>query len=746
MGKRPAKTAPTGTKKEVTAFRPGPWGGVALIYTGAMLLLLLPLLLRVFEPKWDALDFFLPSFTYLADSVREMRFPLWDPYTNCGYPFHADPQNYTLNPLALLFAFLFDSPWLGFNCFWTFHWWLGGFGMIWLAREFGCTPVGGFAAAISYALSGFFLAHAEHTSYILVAGWLPLVFLFAERAVRHFNYSYALLGGAALGLSSYGGYPVLVLFTCLAVTLWLILRYLPPTSFAESVAPFSQRALWVTATVAMMAVVFILVWSPVLHAFLVEGGGYTDRVKPISFEEANFGSPFTFASAMTLFFPFAAFTGHSLMGVDISMVSAYMGILTLPLALFWIQRAGLRRCWWLVAFVLFMFLVSLGGKYGLRTLLYHLFPPMRYMRFSAPFRLFWMFPLCLAAGMGLSEFLRNPSGRRSLLWTLVLWAFCSVGVATVLGMLSGKQGLPFMEHFARLFLPAIGVLAAGVATVSLSARKGEGGIAPVAGYLLAFLVLSDMGIHLYNNGMTVWSSPDAAALMDDYHKRSTLVEASPGARLAGKPFNSTNAQQVLKKPLVQGYVTMQSHDFDKVLTQTRYVEILSAPYRFWLSPGVEVPPSREHALNALSAAGSGGAVPVFVEQAVAGLSQARGVPGEMGIVLVKSYAPERVEMAVEVPGSAGAFLASTERHAAGWKVLVDGAPKTAQKVNLFFRGVFVPSGSHSVVWLYDPQYWRILVGTSYVALLLSLVLGVRGAIHAREKALDISQAASSAIT
>lgn len=730
MKKRPEKGAVPETKKAVARFRLGPWGGFALAYSGAMLLLLLPLLLKIFEPIWDGLDFFLPSFTYLADSVREMRFPLWDPYTNCGYPFHADPQNYTLNPLALLFSLLFDSTWLGFNCFWAFHWWLGGLGMMWLARQFGCTPEGGFAAAISYALSGFFLAHAEHTSYIMVAGWLPWAFFCAERALQRSSYYYALLGGAALGFSSYGGYPVLILFSCLAIAIWLSLRYLPHNSFAGSSAPFAARAVRVAATMAILSLVLILVWSPVLHAFLVEGGGYTDRVQPLSFEDANFGSPFTFTSAVTLFFPYAAFTGRAVMGVDISMVNAYMGMLTLPFAIFWAQRVGLRRCWWLFAFVLFMFLVSLGGKYGLRTLLYHVFPPMRYMRFSAPFRLFWILPLCLAAGMGVSEFLRNPSGRRSLFWTLLCWALCSAGAATAFGMLAGQKGIPFMDDFSRLFLPAIGVLGLGVALVWVVARKVEVGTASLAGYLLACLVLGDMALHLYNNSGTVWVRPDRATILESYHQRSTLVGATPAARIPGKPFQSANAQQVFKKPLVQGYMTMLSRDFDQVLTQSRYAEILGAPYRFWLSPGVEVPPSRDAALSALSATGSGAAVPVFVEREIAGLPAERVVPGEMGAVLVRSYAPERIEMEVEVPGSTGALLASTERHAAGWKVSVDGAPQTAYKVNLFFRGVFVPPGRHSVLWLYDPQYWRALVATSNAVLLLSMILGVRGVLRA----------------
>jgi len=125
------------------------WCLVLGVFSLAMLPIFLPLILQVMEPKWDAIDGAMPAFTYIADAVREGRFPLWDPFTNCGYPFHADPGNSTLNPLVMLFGMLFKSPSLGFNWFWVTHWWWGGAGMIFLAWHFGATPAGAFVAAIS---------------------------------------------------------------------------------------------------------------------------------------------------------------------------------------------------------------------------------------------------------------------------------------------------------------------------------------------------------------------------------------------------------------------------------------------------------------------------------------------------------------------------------------------------------------------------------------------------------------------
>lgn len=703
------------------------WWIAALAYTSALLLLLTPLLFHKVDPMWDAFDIGYPSFTFLADSIREGRFPLWDPYTNCGMPFHADPAGLTLNPIAILLGVLVSSTSLGFLWFWAFYWWLGGFGMIWLARHYGASPVGAFAAAVAYALSGFFLAHAEHTGFIIVAGCLPWILLCAERAVMRSSVAYALLAGGAMGFCSYGGYPGMTLFFCFALAFWLMLRFLPGSALAMTeTRSFFTRALWICLTLAIIAIIFVAVWSPSLHAFLVDGRGYTDRVDPLPLERATRNEPFTFAAALSLFFPYVTFTGRSWMGCDVSMSNAYMGMLTLPLAIFWGGKTGWRRSWWIILFVVFIFIVSLGGKYGLRTLLYYLYLPSRYSQFNAPFRLFWIFPVCLVAGLGLTRLACHPEERRSLLRIILLWALGAGGAAIVFAVISTKLGVPFLPDLYRLFAPGTVILIIGGAFLWFWSAKGDERTTRLAPLILALLILADMSIHLYNNSGTVWNGRTESKEVEKYQQRSTLVNGPPQARLSGRPYGYFNAQQVIKRPLVQGYVTMKSEGFDEILCQSRFVEVLSGPYRFWLSPGVEPASSKEQALAILTETGADMPVPVLVEQPVAGLGSGRVLPGQFGLVEIRSYAPEQIEMYVDVPGAAGAFLASTERSTPGWKAFVDGRPQTAQKVNLFFRGIYLPAGQHVVVWKYEPEWWVTLVWVSYLTLIGAFVAGGAG--------------------
>ena len=77
-----------------------PAAALVLLFAG----LTAPLWLGEAVPVWDAFDIGGPGFAYLSDRLREGGFPLWDPYTQAGQPFAADPQMLVLNPLALLLA------------------------------------------------------------------------------------------------------------------------------------------------------------------------------------------------------------------------------------------------------------------------------------------------------------------------------------------------------------------------------------------------------------------------------------------------------------------------------------------------------------------------------------------------------------------------------------------------------------------------------------------------------------------
>lgn len=690
------------------------WASSALCYSLVLPALLLPLLSGKVEPVWDARDFHYPAFAYAWDSYAEGRFPLWDPYTNCGSPFHIYPDYPTLNPAAAGWSFLLPDSHRAFIAYWAFLWWWGGFGLFWWARSRGAGPGGALVASFSYALSGYFIGHAEHTSYLWTAAWLPWIFRLAESAVASSNPGFSLLAGAAAGLSAFGGYAGLFPFTLPALLLWLALR----------IPPAKAQALKIGGAMFLILAICIAIWSPILNAFFREGMGYTQRAGPLPPETANYSAPFSLPALFSLLFPYATIVGREWMQSDISMVNGYTGIYSIPLASLWLLKGtGKRQRWGFLAYIVFMLLVSFGGQAGLRTVLYHVFPPLRFVDKSGIFRAYWMLPVSLLGGLGFSLLLRQPETRRAAWRILLLWSAIAVLAGFGLALFLRGHGVPVEKALLRLYLPAAVLLPAGLLVLGGWSRYTTGRASHAMPVLLVALACADFAVHLYNNASTVWKPGSTMKQAELLHKRTTAVAGEPGGRLPPFFFGWFNAQQVVKAPVVQGFSSLKSKGFEDVLCRSRFVEVLQSPRRFWISPGAEPVPSEETALSVLSSTGAGNAVPAFVEKPPDGLPADRAIPGSYGNVRILLYEPENIELEAAVPGTAGGFLNSTERYAPGWKAWVDGQPGEAMKANLFFRGLFVPPGVHRVTWKYEPDFWRPLFFLSAATLVLSVAAG-----------------------
>jgi hypothetical protein len=150
---------------------------------------------------------------------------------------------------------------------------------------------------------------------------------------------------------------------------------------------------------------------------------------------------------------------------------------------------------------------------------------------------------------------------------------------------------------------------------------------------------------------------------------------------------------------------------------------MQAPGFYWLSPGIERCESHSQVAAALEQTGIEDPIPVFVDDDIA-LPRERVKFGTFGLVNILIYSPEYIKMEVTVPDQQGGFLASTERFARAWELSIDGTRGAVVKNNLFFRGCYLPYGTHVIEWRYRPQYWLPLVAASYAYIILALGTGM----------------------
>jgi len=79
---------------------------------------------------------------------------------------------------------------------------------------------------------------------------------------------------------------------------------------------------------------------------------------------------------------------------------------------------------------------------------------------------------------------------------------------------------------------------------------------------------------------------------------------------------------------------------------------------------------------------------------------------------------------IRVTAKAPALLVLADAYYPGWKAYLDGQPSPIMRANFAFQAVTVPAGEHTIVFRYEPSYWRpsvalLLLGC--VALFLLLI-------------------------
>jgi hypothetical protein len=97
---------------------------------------------------------------------------------------------------------------------------------------------------------------------------------------------------------------------------------------------------------------------------------------------------------------------------------------------------------------------------------------------------------------------------------------------------------------------------------------------------------------------------------------------------------------------------------------------------------------------------------------------AQAAAGRPGEATVTAYEPERIAVTVSVEGT-GAWLVLSEVVFPGWTASLDGRDTPIARADGLFRAVWVPGGSHEVVFRYRPRSFSVglaLSGTAALAL------------------------------
>jgi hypothetical protein len=213
---------------------------------------------------WDSKNHFYPMFRFLADSLQHGEIPLWNPYHFGGHPSAADPQSLLFTPSMSLFALIAPlASMTALDAWIMLHVFVGGLGMMALARRRGWGPAAAVLTAIIYMLGGSAASRLQHTGMIISYAYFPLALWAFDVLMEWRGLGRALLFGGLAALMALGRDQVAFLFCAVLGGRLLFLTFRSPTPLS-----FLRERAAVLTLAALTAAAILIVPSLLTMQFL----------------------------------------------------------------------------------------------------------------------------------------------------------------------------------------------------------------------------------------------------------------------------------------------------------------------------------------------------------------------------------------------------------------------------------------------------------------------------------------------
>lgn len=391
--------------------------------------------------QWDMMNFWMPWRYFMSECYNNGIVPLWNPYTQSGYPVHGDLQGPPYSPEAILVSFLFGQNIYVLNYCFVFYLYLGAVGMYKLAGLFNVQKSVAAVAGIIYALSGFNVAHGHYLYITVSVALVPFIFYYFFRILRDARYTDALKFSLILfwhittGNPSFliiSGYFMLIIFTA----------YLLMAIRQKRLRHLAAVSKCFTAVILLSALMVL----PVIYN-TIEIIPLTTRKDGLDLVYAGDES-FYFSNLMAFVAPLLAIPVGSIKG----LWSCYVGIFTI---LFFIAGLFYRRNFfeWSLLFVgLAGLLVSFGLQTPVYPLLHKYLPLFNVFRMPNLSILFFLMWMIIVAGRFVSEPARLEAvfSKKWIWWFALLWALLLVFLVFVVKEDREKVNANAFEVFSGL--------------------------------------------------------------------------------------------------------------------------------------------------------------------------------------------------------------------------------------------------------------------------------------------------------
>lgn len=196
----------------------------------------------------DLTDTYVTRDYFVVRAYSRGELPLWNPYVMAGHPIYADGVTKIFSPSLLFYAFL-DVP-LGYSVARAAELLLAAIFTYVFLIGIGLRPWAGLVGSLALAFSSHSMFHLTGLGWMGGLMWLPLILLFADRAISRGSLSQAALAGAFLAMQFFCGYIPNQIYYVGAVALYYFYflgpkRFIAPCAITLAVGLALSATQWV---------------------------------------------------------------------------------------------------------------------------------------------------------------------------------------------------------------------------------------------------------------------------------------------------------------------------------------------------------------------------------------------------------------------------------------------------------------------------------------------------------------------
>ena len=169
----------------------------------------------------DPVNIFYPAYRFYFDRIKQLAYPLWDPFNFCGRPFPSGiyPMN---NPLVFVLNLLLPQA-AAHDAVLALHLFAAGFFMFLYLKEIRLNKLAAMVGAVAWMFNGHVMVWFEFEHIPIMAATLPAALLYLHRWLKTGRLLHCLCFTAAVGLSITAGYSHVLIYELIFIGIYLLL-------------------------------------------------------------------------------------------------------------------------------------------------------------------------------------------------------------------------------------------------------------------------------------------------------------------------------------------------------------------------------------------------------------------------------------------------------------------------------------------------------------------------------------------